>query len=61
VVGRVGTGDRLPRGTKRFGAGVRRSGRYLFGVKRGRVRWVAVTSRSGLRSARASLKLAGLV
>jgi hypothetical protein len=61
VIGRVGTGDRVPAGTKRFGAGVRRSGRFLFGVRAGRVRWVAVTSASGLRSARASLKLAGLL
>jgi hypothetical protein len=61
VIGGVGPGDRLPRGTTPFGRGVRRHGRFLLGVRNGRVRWVAVSSRSGLRTARASLKLAGLL
>src|SRR4051794_39264962 len=61
VVRGAGPGDRVPSGTRAFGHGVRRSGRYLFGVRKGRIAWVAVASGAGLRSARVSLRLAGLL
>src|SRR4051812_37580317 len=59
--GGIGTGDRVPRGLRSLGRGVKRSGRFLYGVRKGRVSFVAVTSPSGLRTARAPLKLAGLL
>jgi hypothetical protein len=53
----IGTGDRAA------GSGVRRRGRFVYRVKGGRVRWVAVATRSVLRSPaalRSYLRLAGL-
>jgi hypothetical protein len=67
-VGRVGPGTKAPRRARRLGGGlrVRRAGKgaaYVFGVKRGRVKFVAVASRTVVRSERrlrAHLRLAGV-
>ena len=67
-VRRVGPGTKPPKGARRLGDGlrVRRAGKrsaYVFGVKRGRVRYVAVATRSVARSERrlrAHLRLAGV-
>jgi len=67
-LGRGMRASRLRASTKRFGPGlrVRRAGagaRFVYGVRRGRVRFVAVASRplaSSRRRVRAHLRLAGL-
>jgi hypothetical protein len=66
---RVGdSADRLPAGARRRGAGlfVRGAGakaRYVYGVRRGRIRFVGVATRQASKSGRAlrrHLRLAGL-
>jgi hypothetical protein len=62
----VGPGMRVPAGARRSGvAGVRRQGRFAFGVtRRGRIRWVAVGTARAVASPRAlrdHLRTAGLL
>jgi hypothetical protein len=67
-VGRVGPGSKAPKRGRRMGRGllVRRAGsgaRYVFGIRRGKVRFVALGTRSATKSRkalRANLKLAGV-
>lgn len=54
-------GRRFPAARRVPGTTVRRSGRYVFGVRRGRVRWVGVVPRrTGARGIRTGLRNAGL-
>jgi hypothetical protein len=51
---------RAKRGTRAFGAGIRKRGRYVYVLRKGRVRAVAVTTAKSRKSVRRLLKRAAL-
>ena len=51
---------RARKGTKAFGRGIRKRGRFVYVVRGGRVRAVAVTTLKSRKSVRRSLRAAGL-
>jgi hypothetical protein len=60
----VATGSKAKRarkGTRAFGRGVRKRGRYVYVVRRGRVRGVAVTTVKSRKDVRRHLRRAGLL